>query len=303
MIYNEYSKFLKDRFSEKVYKIPVKVEGLSCPNRDGTCGYGGCIFCGEEGGSFENREGSIESQIKKNILHIEKKYNAHKFIVYLQNYTATYMEFNKFKETILESLRVSDRIVGINISARPDFLNDRHLDFLEEINKKYMVTLELGLQTPNYHTLLKINRGHLLSHYIDAVKRIKKRGLRISTHLILNLPFDDDLDALESANLMSVLEIDEVKIHALYILKNTELGRMYLNDEIKLISKDEYVRRVIIFLRNLDKKVVIGRLLGRAPESDSLFCNWGFSWWKIRDEIVDIMKENGYYQGQLRKED
>lgn len=303
MVYNEYSKFLREKFHEKVYKIPIKVEGLSCPNRDGTCGVGGCIFCGEEGGSFENREGSIKEQVQKNIAHIEDRYNAHKFIAYIQNYTATYMEIENFKKTIEEAVMASERIVGVNISARPDFLTEGHLDYLEKLNEKYMVTLEVGLQTPNYHTLVKINRGHLLSDYIDAVQRIKRRGLRISTHLILNLPYDDDLDAIESANIISVLGVDEVKVHALYILKGTKLGQMYLNGEVELISKEEYVDRVILFLRHLDEKVVIGRLLGRAPEENTLFCNWDTSWWKIRDEIIEKMEKEGYYQGQLRKED
>lgn len=301
MVYREYSKFLQEKFNEKVYKLPIKIEGLTCPNRDGTLGKGGCIFCGEEGGSFENRCGSIKDQIEKNKALIEKKYKAKKFIAYFQNFTNTYMDFEKFKKSIEECL--SEDIVGINISTRPDCLPEKYLEFLEKVNENYMVTLELGLQTPNYHTLKIINRGHGLSDFIDGVIRTKKHGLRIAVHLILNLPWDDELDTIEAAKLMNALNVDEVKLHALYILKNTVIGKLYQEGKIELINLEEYKKRVILFLRNLNKEIVVERIIGRAPKENSLFCNWNTSWWKIRDEIIEEMEENNYFQGDLRKGD
>ncbi|RVU55188.1 TIGR01212 family radical SAM protein [Anaerosphaera multitolerans] len=300
MIYRKYSDYLKEVFNEKVYKLPIKLN-LTCPNRDGKLGYGGCSFCGEEGGSFENSFGTIEEQLLNNKELIKNKYNAKKFIAYFQNFTNTYIDFNAFKANIEECF-IED-IVGISISTRPDCLPDKFLDFLEEVNEKYMVTIELGLQTANYRTLKKINRGHGLAEFIDAVLRIHKRGIRVCVHVILNLPYDDELDTIETAHILNALSVEEVKIHALYILKGTELGKLYEEDKINLISLNEYEDRVIKFLQHLDNKIVIQRIIGRAPEENSLFCNWNTSWWKIRDSILNKMQENNFYQGQYMRKD
>ena len=298
MVYRKYSDFLREKFGEKVYKLPVKLD-LTCPNRDGTCGVGGCIFCGEEGGSFENNFGSVRDQLLKNKELIKNKYKANKYIAYFQNFTNTYMPFEDFKKVIEESL--IDGVVGISISTRPDYLPKKHLDFLEELNKNYFVTVEIGLQTPNYHSLKKLNRGHDLSEFIDAAIRLKKRNLNVCTHIIIGLPWDDDLDIIECAKILNVLGIDEVKIHALYILKDTALGKMYERGEIEPISLDDYKKKVILFLRNLKDDIIVERIIGRAPYENSLFCNWNTSWWKIRDEIIEVMHENGYTQGDLVK--
>ena len=298
MVYRKYSDFLREKFGEKVYKLPVKLD-LTCPNRDGTCGVGGCIFCGEEGGSFENNFGSVRDQLLKNKELIKNKYKANKYIAYFQNFTNTYMPFEDFKRVIEESL--IDGVVGLSISTRPDYLPKRHLDYLEELNKNYFVTVEIGLQTPNYHSLKKLNRGHGLSEFIDAALKLKKRNLNVCTHIIIGLPWDDDLDILECAKILNVLGIDEVKIHALYILKDTALGKMYERGEIEPISLDDYKKKVILFLRNLKDDIIVERIIGRAPYENSLFCNWNTSWWKIRDDIINVMHENGYTQGDLVK--
>ena len=298
MTYRKYSDFLREKFGEKVYKLPVKLD-LTCPNRDGTCGMGGCIFCGEEGGSFENNFGTVREQILKNKDIIKNKYKANKYIAYFQNFTNTYMPFEDFKRVIEESL-IED-VIGVSISTRPDYLPKKHLDFLEELNKNYFVTVEIGLQTPNYHSLKKLNRGHGLSEFIDAALKLKKRNLNVCTHIIIGLPWDDDLDIVECAKILNVLNIDEVKIHALYILKDTALGKMYERGEIDPISLDDYKKKVILFLRNLKDDIIVERIIGRAPYENSLFCNWNTSWWKIRDDIIEVMHENGYTQGDLVK--
>ncbi|MGO1468717.1 MAG: TIGR01212 family radical SAM protein, partial [Tissierella sp.] len=237
-VYKSYSDFLKNEFGEKVYKIPINLP-LTCPNRDGNLSYGGCTFCGEEGGSFENLSHtlSVKEQMDKNMEYIGRRYKAKKFIAYFQNFTNTYLELEKFKQYIGESIR--DNIVGISISTRPDCINDDYLKFLSEIQEKYklLITIELGLQTVNYHSLIKINRGHGLSEFIDAVLRIKKYNLRICTHLILNLPWDNMIDTIENAKSVSALGIDEIKLHALYIVKGTKIGDQYENEEFQMISK------------------------------------------------------------------
>lgn len=298
-VYNVYSDYLKSKYGEKVYKLPINLP-LTCPNRDGVLGRGGCSFCGEEGGSFENLSNqlSVKDQITSNMEYIRKRYKAQKFIAYFQKFSNTYLSIERFKYYIKEA--IVDDIVGISISTRPDCINKVYLDFLNEVKKENNldITIELGLQTINYHSLKKINRGHTLAEYIDAVNTIKSYGFRICTHLILNLPWDDNLDTIENSKIVSSLKIDEIKLHSLYILDNTYLGEQYKNGEIKMISKDEYVERVILFLEYLDPKIVVQRIIGRAPEENSLFVNWNESWWKIRDEIVNTMEEKETYQGK-----
>lgn len=297
-VYNTYSRYLKEKYKEKVYKLPISLP-LTCPNRDGTLGYGGCIFCGAEGGSFENLPASlsVKEQLRKNKEYIGEKYKAKKFIAYFQNFTNTYMPIDYFKSVINETLE--EDIVGISISTRPDCISDEHLEYLSFIKEKYNkeITLEVGLQTVNYHSLIKINRGHTLGEYIDAALKLKKYGLRNCTHLILNLPWDDEIDVIENAKIISALGVEEVKLHALYIVDRTVLGEMYKRGEISLISKDEYVERVITFLEYLDPKIIVQRVIGRAPEENLLFVNWNESWWKIRDEIVSIMEQKNTKQG------
>lgn len=296
--YNKYSDYLVKRYGEKVYKLPVKLSG-TCPNRD--INNVGCHFCGEEGGSFENLDPSmdIKNQLKVNKEYISKKYNSNKFIAYFQNYTNTYMSLNSFKESIYSS--ISEDIVAVYISTRPDCITNEQLAFLKTIMQEYKIdiVMEIGLQTSNYKVLNIINRGHGLAEFIDAVIRCKTYGIEVCTHVLIGLPGDEILDTIETSKIVSALKIDQIKLHALYILKNTEFGRQYLDQKLEVISKDEYIKRVIVFLRYLSPDIVVQRLIGRSPSEDSLFSNWATSWWKIHDEIMNIMELNNYYQGDL----
>lgn len=297
-LYNEYSNYLKEKYGEKVYKLPVNIP-CTCPNRDGTIGVGGCTFCADVGTGFEMLDNkiSVKEQLKQNMDYISKKYNAKKFIAYFQNYTNTYVKLEKFKEYINDA--IMENVVEISISTRPDCIGDEYLQFLSDIKNTHNIniSIELGLQTVNYHTLISINRGHTLAEFIDAVLRIKKHGFEICTHVILNLPGDSIVDNIEAAKILSVLKVDQVKVHSLYIMNNTKMGILYKNEEIIVITEEEYVERVITFLEYLDKNIVVQRLVGRAPKEDSLFVNWGMSWWKIKDDIINKMEVEKRYQG------
>lgn len=297
--YKTYSQHLIEKYGEKVYKLPVNLP-LTCPNRDGKLGSGGCTFCIEGGTVFESlsNEFPVKDQLIKNKDNIRRKYKANKYIAYFQNFSNTYMPIELFKKYIEEA--VMEDIVEIAISTRPDCIKEEYLKFLNEVKEKtgIEISIELGLQSVNYHTLKKINRGHTLAEYIDAVLNIKKYGFSICTHLILNLPWDNMDDVIENAKIMSALKIDQVKLHALYIMENTAIGKQYKNGEIDIIPVEEYKERVITFLEHLSPDIVLQRLIGRAPKKGSLFVNWNMSWWKIRDDIHEEMAMQGRYQGK-----
>lgn len=302
--YYSYSTYLQEKYGTKVYKLPIKLNNITCPNRDGKLGYGGCIFCSESGGSFENvsSTNSIRDQLRINKAYISEKYKANKFVAYFQNFTNTYMDDEIFFDYI-NQCKLED-IVSISISTRPDSISESKLEFLESFQKDNAIdiTIELGLQTVNYHILRKLNRGHGLSEFIDVMQRIKKHNLRSCVHIIIGLPWEDDLDIKETAKILNVLGVDEVKVHSLYIVKDTILAKMYESGQIKPVEYVDFERRIILFLRHLDKNIVIQRLLGRVPEEDSVFCNWGKSWRKIHDEIITKMNYNRIVQGDLNIE-
>ncbi|ONI43293.1 TIGR01212 family radical SAM protein, partial [Candidatus Epulonipiscioides gigas] len=288
------------KYNEKVYKITIN-QAFTCPNRDGNCGTGGCTYCGEDGVAFETKDDTIDikTQLNENIEFIGKKYNAKKFIAYFQNYSNTYTSLSNFKKMLIEIQHKN--IVGVSISTRPDCINENYLEALRDFQYKtgYDVCIELGLQTVNYKTLKKINRGHSLAEFIDAVLRIQKYGFETVVHLILNLPWDEMIDVIESAKIVSSLNLTYVKLHALYLIKDSIMGQQFLNGEIKLISVEEYKERVITFLRYLKEDIVIQRIIGRVPEDYAIFANWGVSWWKIHDEIIEEMTKNSFKQGDL----
>ena len=298
--YNIYSEHLQEKFGERVYKLPINLPG-TCPNRDGVVGTGGCIFCDEEGAGFQCLPSSISiaNQIEKNKEFFKKRFNAQKFIAYFQAFTNTYVGLKQFKANILEATKDKE-IVGISISTRPDCIHDAYLDFLKELQEKrgMDINIELGLQTVNYHTLEFVNRGHTLAEFIDAQQRIKKRGFESVAHLILNLPGDEKLDVIENAKIISALGIDYVKLHSLYIVKGTKLGDLYEKGLINLISLDQYIDRVILFLEYLDPRIVVQRLVGKGPRGNLYFCNWQTSWWKIKEQIEWVLEERNTYQGK-----
>lgn len=299
-LYRVYSRYLVEKYGEKVYKLPVNLP-ITCPNRDGKLGEGGCTFCAEGGTVFENLHSSgftVKQQIENIRGHIREKYKANKYIVYFQNFSNTYMPIDNFKEYIKDAI-VED-VVEIAISTRPDCIKKEYLEFLSALRSRtgLEISFELGLQTVNYHTLKRINRGHTLGEFIDAVLTIKKYKFEICTHLILNLPWDNMDDVVENAKVISSLNIEQVKLHALYIMEGTVMGEQYKAGKIKLIPVEEYKERVITFLEYLYPDIVVQRLIGRAPKENSLFVNWNMSWWKIRDEIHEQMETEGRYQGR-----
>lgn len=296
-IYNKFSDYLKEKYGEKVYKLPVNLP-ITCPNRlTGS----GCSFCAEAGTGFEALSSaiSVKEQLLRTKELIQKKYNAEKYIAYFQNYTNTFMPLKVFQSYIQEAAEVED-IVEISISTRPDCIRHDYMAFLKELEERTNIGIhiELGLQTVNYHTLDSISRGHGLAELIDAVRTIQQYGFSICIHMILNLPGDTLRDCIEGAKILSALQIQVVKLHSLYIPKNTQLSEAYENGTITLCSKEEYIERVAVFLEYLSPDIIVERLFSRVPEKDAVFSNWGTSWWKLQDEFLKYMEEHRSYQGK-----
>ncbi|GAU79441.1 TIGR01212 family radical SAM protein [Fusibacter sp. 3D3] len=298
MRYQKYSAYLVEKYGEKVYKIPVNLP-CSCPNRDGTLGSAGCIFCGDVGAGFEAQpsELSISQQINRNCEYIQKKYKVNKFMIYFQNYTNTYIPIEQFEANLHEAVRT--HVVGLSISTRPDSISNQYLEVLKNIQAIYNIDIEveLGLQSININTLKQINRGHGLAEFIDAVQRIHTYGFTVCAHLIANLPWDTDADFIEAGRVLSALKVESVKVHSLYILKNTKLGELYNAGAIELISAEAYLERLVKFIQNISSEMVIQRLFARAPESQTLFCNWGMSWRKLQNQFEAILEERNIDQG------
>ena len=302
MRYYKYSKHLKKRYGVKTYKIPVNVK-VSCPNRDGTLGREGCFYCGETGAVFQNTDykKSIVEQIESLKENIAEKYNAEKFIAYFQNFSNTYLPLEELKHHIKEASSVQD-VVEVCFSTRPDCISDRYLreitEMIEKNDLNINLTLELGLQTVNYHTLKDINRRHTLGEFIDAILTAHRYGIKVGVHLILNLPGDDMDDVIENAKVLSALKVDNVKLHALYIRENTQFAELYEKGELEIDSKEDYMERVLTFLEYLSPDIAVQRLLGRAPEDKTLFVNWGKHWTQIHQMILNKMDRVDFQQGE-----
>lgn len=296
--YNKYSEYLKDKYKEKVYKLPINLP-ITCPNRINAHG---CTFCADVGTGFEAMEAShtVTEQLIQTKAYISKRYGAKKFIAYFQNYTNTFLPLEVFEENLIEACQVSD-IVEISISTRPDCINEAYLNVLHNISKKYgvSVNIELGLQTANYHTLQYIERGHGLAEFIDAILQIHRYPFTVCCHVILNLPGDNMLDVIETAKILSALKCDIVKVHSLYIAKNTTMAEQYLNQEFEICSKEEYLERVATFLDYLAPNIIVERLFSRIPKEDMEFSNWNTSWWKLHDELIEKLDNEQRYQGRL----
>ncbi len=299
MLYNKFSDYLKKRYGEKVYKLPVNIP-CTCPNRDGLLGLSGCIFCGDEGAGFETLPDSmnVSEQLRTNKNYIGKKYGSEKFIAYFQNYTNTYMPFETFKSYM--KCACDENVAALYISTRPDCIYEEQLEFLNEISKNrgIDVVIEIGLQSVNLKTLKFLERGHSLADFIDAAVRVKRHGLFSCAHVITDIPDDSIDDVVEGARILSALGVDQVKCHSLYILEGTHLGELFKRGEFEPMPLEFFIERTISFLEHLDPGIVVQRLIGRAPRERTLFCNWGTSWWKILDMIEQKMDNEGRFQGK-----
>ncbi len=296
--YNQFSAYLKNRFGAKVYKITIDA-GFSCPNRDGTISAGGCIFC-DDSGSFSHAHSnllSIENQVNEGVKTLSQRFKAQKFMSYFQAYTNTYRPVHELEKIYKASLNHPD-VVGISIGTRPDCVDDDKLNLISDISKDYYTWLEYGLQSSHDKTLLRINRGHDYECFVRAYEKTKEKGLNVCVHVIFGLWESRD-EMLQTAQRLSDLKIDGIKIHMLCALRNTKLAKMYENKEIDFMSEDEYASLVCDFLEILPPQTTIHRLAGNGYRKTLIAPRWLGAKLDCLNKIDREFLKRDSYQGKL----
>lgn len=296
--YTDYNSYLRRLFGQRVQKIAVDA-GLSCPNRDGSLSSKGCIYCNAKGsGSGLWAAGmSIKEQVEAKKIGAIKKYKAKKFLAYFQSYSNTYAPCGKLKQIYDQALSC-EGMVGMAVGTRPDCVDTEKLDLLESYAKNYLVWLEYGLQSVHDPTLTLINRQHTFKDFENAVKMTQGRGINICTHVILGLPGEDRKMMLESAEILGDLGVDGVKIHLLYVVKNTPLDQMWKNGDYTPMEQEDYVHTVCDFIELLPPEMIIQRITG-DPHLDELRAPmWAGRYRETFNMIQQELDQRDSYQGR-----
>lgn len=292
--YNHLNTYLKEKFGERTLKICIDA-GFTCPNRDGTKGVGGCIFCGERGSGEHLKTIDIASQVE-NHLASYRGMRANKFIVYFQNFTNTYDSIENLKKKY-DSALIDERIVGIQIATRPDCINEEIARLLFSYTDKYSVCVELGLQTSNENTGKVINRCYTNEDFINAVTILRKYNLEIVTHIMVGLPGETHKDIVNSVNFVNNLDIQGLKIHSTYVTNDTRLNDMYENNQYSPITLECYLDELCYIITHLRKDIILHRISGDAPKDMLVAPSWNSHKKLVLNGIDKILREKDLYQG------
>lgn len=290
---------LKKQYGEKVYKLSVNA-GMTCPNRDGTLGVGGCIFCSEGGsGDFAARGESVREQLERGKTFFRVKNVGRLFIAYFQAFTNTYAPVDRLEALYREALDV-ENVAGISIATRPDCLDDEVLALLERLKAEYagkFIWIELGLQTTNEAAALLIRRGYTLGVFDGAVKSLKGIGIPIIAHVILGLPSETRADMLATCQYLADMRIDGVKLQLLHVLKNTPLAELYERGAFETLGFDEYIDIVISCLEIFPPDTVIHRVTGDGARKLLIAPLWSTDKRRVLNTLYGEMKRRGTFQG------
>ncbi|SNR80179.1 TIGR01212 family radical SAM protein [Desulfurobacterium atlanticum] len=298
--FKTFSNYLKEIFKERVFRVTVDA-GFTCPNRDGTKGIQGCIYC-YSGSEYnpEKRQKGIREQIEEGIERARKRYKADKFLVYFQAYTNTYAPIEKLKK-IYDEIKNFPEVVGIIVGTRPDAVSYEVLKLINSYTENYLVWIEYGLESPHFKSLQWMNRGHGFSDFLNAFNLTRKfPSINICVHIILGLPVETREEMLETADILAALKIDGVKIHPLHVIKGTPLEKLYLNYPFSLMKEEEYVDLVVDFIERLHPDTVVQRITGEAPSELLIAPSWCSQNSKNRliNRIRERFIERDTYQGK-----
>ena len=299
--YLDLNTFLRAWFGERVQKITVDA-GLTCPNRDGTVGRGGCIYCncrGAGSGAF-GRGQTITEQLELGRNFLGRRYKARKFIAYFQSYSNTYAPLSHLKQIYREALDVPG-IVGLAIGTRPDCVDDEILDLLATMARDKLIWLEYGLQSAHDSTLARINRGHDVAAFTRAVQQSQARKLLVCAHVILGLPGETREEMLATADFIAGLSVDGVKLHFLYVIKATALEALYRSGRYRCLTQDQYVALACEFIERLPPKMVIQRITGDPHPKELVAPQWALGKATTRNLIWEALALRNTWQGRRYK--
>jgi len=304
--YNKLNEYYKEKFGERTLKICID-GGFTCPNRDGTCGTGGCIFCSEKGSGelIKNNTEDISRQVEEYLNSYRAK-RANKFIVYFQNFSNTYDTLDNLKKKY-DSALIDDRIVGLSIATRPDCINEEIAKLIKTYSEKYYVCVELGLQTASNEIGEIINRGYTTEQFVEAIKLLNKYEIDAIAHIMCGLPGEEKdgknvpKQIKETANLINSLDIQGVKIHSTYVVKNTNLAEMYENGEYIPLTLEEYFEDLTYIITHVNPNVIVHRICADAPKDILIAPDWNAHKKWVMNGLEKIMEENDLWQGKFYK--
>ena len=301
--FNAYSNHFKRIFGERVQKVTIDA-GFTCPNRDGTKGYGGCTYCNNNAfnPSYCNPGKSVRQQIGEGVEFHQKRYRrAEKYLAYFQAYSNTYASLDQLKAIYDQALQFP-QVIGLVIGTRPDCINEEMLDYFAELSEKYYIILEYGVESFYNRTMEIINRGHTVEDSILAIERTAQKGIKTGAHLIFGLPGETRDDILNEANIVSQLPLDTIKFHQLQIIKDTPMAVEYKErpENFNLFGLDDYIEFVIQFIERLNPGFVIERFSGEVPPRFLAGPGWGLiRAFEVRDRIEQRMEQLDTWQGRL----
>ena len=293
---------LRQQFGEKVYKLALNGE-MTCPNRDGKVGTGGCIFCsaGGSGDFAADRHLSVTQQIAVQKEALKEKKNARKYIAYFQAYTNTYAPVEYLERIFTEAIQDPD-VVVLSIATRPDCLPEEVLELLGDLNQKKPVWVELGLQTMHEDTAKFIRRGYDLKCFENAVRELRERKIEVIVHTIIGLPGEDRNKILETVQYLNACDIQGIKLQLLHILKGTDLGKLFLQGKVSVLEEEEYVDLIIDCLEHLSQKITVHRLTGDGPGDLLLAPMWSTRKRTVLNKIHSELKSRDAWQGKHWRE-
>ena len=306
--YNDLSAYLSAHFPYKVQKISLNA-GFTCPNRDGTVGYGGCTYCNNQtfNPAYCKTEKTVTEQLVEGKQFFARKYPEMKFLAYFQAYTNTYAELEELKRKYEEALQVKD-VVGIVIGTRPDCMPDTLLDYLEELNQRTFLIVEYGVESTDNDTLKRINRGHTFEVAEETIRMTAARGIRVGAHIILGLPGESNEQLIEQAGVLSRLPLTTLKLHQLQLIKGTRMAHEFemQPEDFHLYSADEYIDLVIDYVEHLRPDLVLERFVSQSPKELLIAPDWGLKNHEFTDKVKKRMRERDAWQGKkyaIKKEE
>jgi radical SAM protein (TIGR01212 family) len=295
--FNSFGPYLRKKFGTRVYKVNVDA-GFTCPNRDGTVGTTGCIYCNND--SFRpsgcRPETSVKEQIKRGISYLAMRYKAGKFLVYFQPFTNTYAPVAELEKLYREALS-EPLVIGLAIGTRPDCIDGEKIALIESLAKEHFILVEYGLQSMYDKSLEYILRGHDYQTFLDALKQTQNKGIHIGAHIIVGLPTETREEMLAMADGLSLLGIEFLKIHQLQIIKDTVLAGQYHLQPFHTFGYDEYVDFLVDFIERLSPDIVLQRLFATAPDEILIAPQWGKTRHQMIHDIEERFEQRNAMQG------